>query len=247
MRCRMTASLRATATLALRSPLRLTSFTPQAFTVTISGRRSAEPRLLQIDNSAAWRHRIWRFDRTNRPPRRRGVYRSTQTEIASGSESTTPSRTTDPDWLHHADRCLLQRHVQSDIVLHCRSPSLRGHMRLASYVPGELIPLPLSGSIPELPHVEKVENRTTSKFSRKSISWRSSNRCRAPPAPRRRSVIDSEEAMRSLTSPRAKRISGPRKFRSPPQKDFFQQYRHLADFEETLPNVHFRRMNLMWS
>jgi hypothetical protein len=29
-------------------------------------------------------------------------------------------------------------------------------MRLASYVPGELIPLPLSGSIPELPHVEKV-------------------------------------------------------------------------------------------
>src|SRR6201989_1908570 len=28
MRCRMTASLRATATLALRSPLRLTSFTP---------------------------------------------------------------------------------------------------------------------------------------------------------------------------------------------------------------------------
>jgi hypothetical protein len=30
-------------------------------------------------------------------------------------------------------------------------------MRLASYVPGELIPLPLSGSIPELPHVEKLE------------------------------------------------------------------------------------------
>ena len=29
-------------------------------------------------------------------------------------------------------------------------------MRLASYVPGELIPLPLSGSIPELPHVAKV-------------------------------------------------------------------------------------------
>ena len=27
---------------------------------------------------------------------------------------------------------------------------------LASYVPGELIPLPLSGSIPELPHVVKV-------------------------------------------------------------------------------------------
>jgi hypothetical protein len=29
-------------------------------------------------------------------------------------------------------------------------------MRLASYVPGELIPSPLSGSIPELPHVEKL-------------------------------------------------------------------------------------------
>jgi hypothetical protein len=30
-------------------------------------------------------------------------------------------------------------------------------MRSASYVPGELIPLPLSGSIPELPHVEKLD------------------------------------------------------------------------------------------
>ena len=29
-------------------------------------------------------------------------------------------------------------------------------MRLASYVPGELIPLSLSGSIPELPHVAKL-------------------------------------------------------------------------------------------
>ena len=42
-------------------------------------------------------------------------------------------------------------------------------MRLASYVPGELIPLPLSGSIPELPHVAKVENRATRKISRKLI------------------------------------------------------------------------------
>jgi hypothetical protein len=32
---------------------------------------------------------------------------------------------------------------------------LQGHMGRASYVPGELIPLPLSGSIPELPHVAK--------------------------------------------------------------------------------------------
>jgi hypothetical protein len=29
-------------------------------------------------------------------------------------------------------------------------------MRLASSIPGKLIPLPSSGSIPELPHVEKV-------------------------------------------------------------------------------------------
>jgi hypothetical protein len=33
---------------------------------------------------------------------------------------------------------------------------LQGHMRLARYLPGELIPWPLSGSIPELPHVAKV-------------------------------------------------------------------------------------------
>jgi len=33
---------------------------------------------------------------------------------------------------------------------------LQGRMRLAPYFPGELIPLPLSGSIPELPHVAKL-------------------------------------------------------------------------------------------
>jgi hypothetical protein len=42
-------------------------------------------------------------------------------------------------------------------------------MRLASYVPGELIPLPLSGSIPELPHVAKVENRNNPKNLAKLI------------------------------------------------------------------------------
>ena len=39
-------------------------------------------------------------------------------------------------------------------------------MRLASYVPGELIPLPLSGSIPELPHVAKVFLGGRTKFLR---------------------------------------------------------------------------------
>jgi hypothetical protein len=33
---------------------------------------------------------------------------------------------------------------------------LQGHMGRASYLPGELIPKPLSGSIPELPHVAKL-------------------------------------------------------------------------------------------
>ena len=45
-------------------------------------------------------------------------------------------------------------------------PSLRGHMRLASYVPGELIPLPLSGSIPESPHVAKFVLPKVSKIRR---------------------------------------------------------------------------------
>jgi hypothetical protein len=45
-----------------------------------------------------------------------------------------------PRLVHHANRCLLQRYVQPNVVFHCRSPSLRGHMRLASYVPEELIP-----------------------------------------------------------------------------------------------------------
>jgi hypothetical protein len=41
---------------------------------------------------------------------------------------------------------------------------LQGHMGRASYVPGELIPLPLSGSIPELPHVAKSRKLRQSEF-----------------------------------------------------------------------------------
>src|SRR5262249_22665958 len=40
---------------------------------------------------------------------------------------------------HHTDRCLLQRHVQCHGAFQCCSPSLRGHMEMASCVPGELI------------------------------------------------------------------------------------------------------------
>jgi hypothetical protein len=47
--------------------------------------------------------------------------------------------------------------------------SNRSKTAQASYVPGELIPLPLSGSIPELPHVEKVENAVSAKFAQKPI------------------------------------------------------------------------------
>src|SRR5262249_4148362 len=42
--------------------------------------------------------------------------------------------------VHHTDRCLLQPHVQSDIMFHRSSPSLQGHISMASFVPGELIP-----------------------------------------------------------------------------------------------------------
>ena len=42
--------------------------------MTILGRASAEPRLLQIDNFVASRRRIWRCDRSNRPLRTHGVY-----------------------------------------------------------------------------------------------------------------------------------------------------------------------------
>src|SRR5439155_20873866 len=42
--------------------------------------------------------------------------------------------------INNADRRQIQRYVQSHIVFHRSSPSLRGHMKMASCVPGELIP-----------------------------------------------------------------------------------------------------------
>ena len=38
-------------------------------------------------------------------------------------------------------------------------------MRRASYVPGELIPLPLSGSIPELPHILYLAALSATRFN----------------------------------------------------------------------------------
>jgi len=58
---------------------------------------------------------------------------------------------------HHADRCLLQRHVQSDIVLPLPLSIVARPREAGLLSPGELIPLPLSGWIPELPHVAKAE------------------------------------------------------------------------------------------
>src|SRR3984893_2959252 len=68
--------------------------------------------------------------------------------------------------------------------------------------------------------VEKVENRTAPKISRKSILGRL-DRCNAPQRRCEDRWLFLCETMWSLTSPRAKRISGPKKFRSPPRKDFF--------------------------
>jgi len=78
MRCRMTASLRATATLALRSQFRLASLMPKPLALTISGLGSATRRPLQIDSFAAWRLHTLRFDPTNRSLRTHGAVSSTQ-------------------------------------------------------------------------------------------------------------------------------------------------------------------------
>jgi hypothetical protein len=61
MPCRMTASLRATATVAFRSPFRLASLIPQAAAPTISARGSAARRPLRKDNCVAWRHHTSRY------------------------------------------------------------------------------------------------------------------------------------------------------------------------------------------
>jgi hypothetical protein len=68
--------------------------------------------------------------------------------------------------------------------------------------------------------VAKVENRTTLKISRKSIFGLL---CCCVAFQRQyggpRSILD--ETIWSVTSPRVRRISGPKNFRSPSQKDFF--------------------------
>jgi hypothetical protein len=67
---------------------------------------------------------------------------------------------------------------------------------------------------------EKVENRTTLKFSRKPM-FRRFHRCSARYARYEGPWSFLCKTMWSLTSPRADRISGPEKFCSSARKDFF--------------------------
>ena len=76
--------------------------------------------------------------------------------------------------------------------------------------------------------VAKVENRTTLKISRKLIFrllWCCLAIQRRYEGPG--SILG--ESIWSLTLPRVKRISGSKKFRSSPQKDFFNSIRPEAD------------------
>jgi hypothetical protein len=75
--------------------------------------------------------------------------------------------------------------------------------------------------------VAKVENRTTLKISRKSIFRHLYRFYRCEARQRRYEGPWSflSEAIWSLTSLRAKRISGPKKFRSSGGKDFFNTIR----------------------
>jgi hypothetical protein len=76
--------------------------------------------------------------------------------------------------------------------------------------------------------VAKVENRTTLKISRKLI-LSCLYGCNPLSADTKVGGSFLCETMWSLTSPRAKRISGPKKFRSSPKKDFFNTIRAKAD------------------
>jgi hypothetical protein len=79
--------------------------------------------------------------------------------------------------------------------------------------------------------VAKVENRTTPKISRKSILRR--RHCFYGRYEDRWPFL--YELMWSLTSPRAKRISGLLKFSVFTRKRLLQQYRHLADIATERP------------
>jgi hypothetical protein len=84
--------------------------------------------------------------------------------------------------------------------------------------------------------VAKVENRTASKISRKMIS-RLLYRCKAQRGRYEGPWSFFWQAMWSLTSLSAKRISGPRKFRSSPAKDFCNSIPPTTDMWRPLRQV----------
>jgi hypothetical protein len=71
-----------------------------------------------------------------------GAFDLTNPAVASGVESTTLSRTTDPVWFTTQINVCFNDTSNPNIVFHCSSPSSPGHMKLAS-IPGELIPCAL--------------------------------------------------------------------------------------------------------
>jgi hypothetical protein len=68
--------------------------------------------------------------------------------------------------------------------------------------------------------VAKVENQTPLKISQK-LMFRRLGRCNARKGRCEGPWSSLGKTMWSLTSPRAERISGPVKFRSPAEKEFF--------------------------
>src|SRR5258707_3033662 len=80
--------------------------------------------------------------------------------------------------------------------------------------------------------VAKVEHRATRKFSRKLI-FGLLRRCVAFQRHYRDPWSILDETIWSLTSPLVKRISGSKKFRSSPQKDFCNNICHSRNFDRS--------------
>src|SRR6478752_5600636 len=120
------------------------------------------------------------------------------------------------DRYRHLDENPLQRTAGPYIGSQADMPRRPAHVGFTpeSGLKSDIAPCPKSANI-----VAKVENRTTLEISRKLISR---PLCYCLAIQRRYegpwSILD--ESIWSLTSPRVQRISGSKKFRSPPQKDF---------------------------
>src|SRR3981081_1655848 len=69
--------------------------------------------------------------------------------------------------INNADRCWLQRYVQSDIMLHCSSPVVARLKSRASSIPGELI---LKASVWLRPGITPCVKTPTSNLRVESLS-----------------------------------------------------------------------------